>query len=347
MTDSRGATANEALALSQWDDWLQGQTDRLLSLDERAKSAGTDKDRSDIAAAFVARKAIAERLQQLATLPIEQHGTVAAQPLVDALGGAVADNLAQAATLLAAIVDAVEARIGRVEQTALAEAANQADIAADLVVCERLANQLGSEVNVVTEIRRAMSRGEELNGLAKRAKELRTRLERGDRERSQAFAQWPEVPGRVEQLADLHQRAVEAAAECRDKIKNAPPLAIPTLDGLDQPKPIDELRAMPWNAARAHMQSLLSQVDRLHAALTEASERFQAPVRERGELRGLLQAFGRKAAATGGVEDPALAPLYAEAESVLWTAPCDIDAGRDLVQRYIAAVNARVTGTQR
>ncbi|HQV58332.1 MAG TPA: hypothetical protein PKV27_09990, partial [Ilumatobacteraceae bacterium] len=345
MSERGDVHADGSLAMAHWDDWLLTITDRLLSLEERAKTSGTDTDRADVNAAFVAFKAIAERLRQLGAAPVEQRDVLAAAPIIDALGGAVADNLNGASRLLSAIVDAVEARIGNVEQTVLAEAANQAKIAADLTVCERLANQLGTEVNVVAEIRQAMARGEDLNRLASRATELRRRLEHGEAERTRTFAAWPDVPARIAELNELRDRASNAAIECQNKIKGAPNLAIPAVDALDQPRPIEVLRAMPWAAARAHMQPLLAQIDRVRRALLEATERFEAPVRERGELRGLLQAFGRKAAATGGAEDPQLAPLYADAERALWTAPCDVVAGRDAVQRYIAAVNGRAAGS--
>ena len=37
----------------------------MLSLEDRVRTAGSDKDRDDLAAAFVARKAVDDRLQEI------------------------------------------------------------------------------------------------------------------------------------------------------------------------------------------------------------------------------------------------------------------------------------------
>ena len=336
-----------AAVLAQWDDWLQRCTDRLFDLESRAAGSGTDADRADVAAAFVARKAIDARIDEIEAAPAEQYGAIAARPITDPLGGPVGTDLADAARLLDAIIDAVDARLGRTERRVLDEAAAQAAISADLTVSARLAESLDTEENVVNELRQAMARGEDLPPLATRAAALRRRLEAADQERQAAFAAWPGVPARIESLGDLQRQANAAAALCREKIADAPRLAVPDAGAIEQPKPLAELGAMPWSAARAHMQSLLRRLERLEAALRLALERFQAPVHERDELRGLLQAFGRKAAATGGVEDPRLAPLYEQAEQQLWSAPCNVAVARDLVQQYIAAVNGRISGVER
>ena len=75
---------------------------------------------------------------------------------------------------------------------------------------------------------------------------------------------------------------------------------------------------------------------------TECRRRFQQPLDERDDLRGLLQSFRDKAGAHGFAESSDLEPLYRQAESLLWSAPCDVAAARPLVERYVAAVNAKI-----
>ena len=67
-------------------------------------------------------------------------------------------------------------------------------------------------------------------------------------------------------------------------------------------------------------------------------------MRERDELRGLVQAFHDKAGEAGLDEHVDLDPAYRAAADELWTAPCDLAKARDLVQRYIAAVNGITNG---
>lgn len=341
------AEAAGSAVLEQWDGWLQNCTDRLFDLEGRAAGSGSDADRADVAAAFVARKAIDERVAEMRAAPAEQYGAIAARPIADGFGGPVGTDLADAARLVEAIIDAVDTRLGRTERQAMSDAAAQAAIDADLDVSARLADTLDTEENVVADLRRAMARGEDLRPLAVKAGALRQRLESADRQRRAAFAEWDGLPARLSALAQLHQRASRSAEICREKIADAAPLAVPDPAVLDQPKPLADLRAMTWPAARPHMQGLLRQVERLEAAMQVAVEHFEAPLGERDELRGLLQAFGRKAAATGGAEDPALAPLYKRAEAELWSAPCNVGRARQMVHAYIEAVNGRISGVER
>ena len=46
-------TADQMTALLvQWNDWLAGRTDAMLSLEDRVRTAGSKKDQDDLAAAF-------------------------------------------------------------------------------------------------------------------------------------------------------------------------------------------------------------------------------------------------------------------------------------------------------
>ena len=57
-----------AALLAQWNDWLAARTDAMLSLEDRVRGSGSDADRADLAAAFVARKVVGDRLQEITDL---------------------------------------------------------------------------------------------------------------------------------------------------------------------------------------------------------------------------------------------------------------------------------------
>jgi exonuclease VII small subunit len=132
------------------------------------------------------------------------------------------------------------------------------------------------------------------------------------------------------------------AARCREKVLRAPPLAVPSVAALGAGPDPAEVSSLPWRAARARIEPFVDKLDRVERALDEAARRFEAPLSERDELRGLLQGYRSKAGAKGYAEDPALEPMYRRIETLLWLAPCDLDAARPLVREYVAAVNDRL-----
>jgi len=335
-----------AALLAQWNDWLSARTDTMLSLEDRVRTAGSDNDRDDLAAAFVARKAVADRLEAISDLVAQDPAAAAAlanDPLFDTLGASVGANLTDAATLVDAIVDRVESHVGAIERQSAAdvELATRAD--SDLTIAERLAQQLGSDVNRAAQLRADLSSRRDLAAVAARASALRSELEAIEKERQQLFAAWEALPERLRALADSEGSLRHLAERCRDKIANAPALAIPSVGAVGNLPATDELQAMPWPAARATMSPLIAKVQRLDAALTEARRRFQQPLDDRDDLRGLLQSFRDKADAHGLGEDADLEPMYRKAELLLWAAPCDLVAARTLVDSYVAAVNAKIT----
>jgi hypothetical protein len=55
-----------------------------------------------------------------------------------------------------------------------------------------------------------------------------------------------------------------------------------------------------------------------------------------------LGAYQTRAARTGLAEDPTLTTAYRVAHEILWSAPCDLDEARKLVDRYQHAVRVAV-----
>ena len=329
--------------LAEWNEWLAARTDALLSLEDRVRTAGSADDEADVAAAFVARKALADRLGQVATKAHHDRAAASAlttQPLVDDLGGPVGSNITDAAELLDAIVKKVEQRVGRREGQQLAEASAMSQVDADLAVAERLSADLGLQVNQVAELRVRSASRDHLAELATESATVRSSLEAAAKERTGLLQRWSVVGGRLAELTVTEARVRELAARCREKILQAPPLAVPSVAALDVE--VGDVSGLTWVATRARITPVLAKVDRLAAALLEAERRFRAAIDRREELRGLLQAFADKASAHNVMESPELDALYQEGKLVLWTAPCDIDRGTAIVDQYITAVNAKV-----
>ena len=334
--------------LTQWNDWLAARTDTMLSLEDRVRTAGSDKDRADLAAAFVARKVVGARLEAISALVEHDRAKAAAlanEPLVDTLGSPVGRSLADAAELVDAIVRSVETNVSAVENQSATEVelATRAD--GDLSVAERLALELGSNINRAAQLRGDLVARRDLKAVAAHAASVRAELEQIDSERRQLFGNWTTLEDRLRTLGDAEASVRQLAQRCRDKIVQVPSLAIPSVAAVGSFLTTDELKKMPWSAARAAMAPVVGKVQRLEAALAEARRRYQQPLDDRDDLRGLLQSFRDKAAAHGLGEDAELEPLYREAEALLWAAPCDLAAARPLVDRYVAAVNAKIAST--
>ncbi|HEY6429707.1 MAG TPA: hypothetical protein VIX84_20965 [Acidimicrobiales bacterium] len=84
-------------------------------------------------------------------------------------------------------------------------------------------------------------------------------------------------------------------------------------------------------ALRRRAESVLGDVRGLAAA--EGSR-----LAVRSELRGILDAYRAKAQALGQAEDLVLEGLFVQAQEALYSAPCDLEAARQLVEEYRRAV---------
>jgi hypothetical protein len=79
---------------------------------------------------------------------------------------------------------------------------------------------------------------------------------------------------------------------------------------------------------------LAAELDRIDGEAIAAAADAAAPLARRRELRGRLDAYRAKAIATGRAEDLSLDVLYQSAVSVLYQAPCDLDAAERSVAAY-------------
>lgn len=352
MTDRTQAGAS---VMAQWDDWLATATDRLMQLDERVTALGADLPGAgdvqlDLAAAFVCRKAIAARVDQIRAAP-GTAATASAAPVLDDRGEPVAADLTAAATLLRAVLDRIDASVTSVETEARATYADRASAVEDLAIAERLSADLGHYVQRCAAARARLDASggaaAELRAVATEARTLRQELERLAAARTSAFERWRMLPARIDQLRERELDVRDLVETCRSKVVPLPVLALPSVDALGPVRPIEELEAMPWPAARASMEPFLLRVERLGAAFDEVARRFGSVLDRRNELRGLLHAFRDKAAAAGLGEDAALEPILRSAQEQLWSAPCDVEVAEDLVRAYTDAVNEAIASRTR
>ena len=217
--------------LDEWTRWLDGQTDRLLALDERAKMSGSPADQGDVAAAFVARKAIGDRLAAIGPLIDKNRREAAAlmgKPLTDSLGGPVGKDIDDGAKLLDAIITAVEQRLAVTEQQQVVDIAQAQAIEADLAVAERLARELGEQVNQVALLRQQQAARRDLPEVAATAAKVRAGLEQNDRERQRVLASFSVAPDRIQRLADREAGRAPAGGALRgeDPARSAPGRAV-------------------------------------------------------------------------------------------------------------------------
>lgn len=322
-------------AIDGWRAWLQRVTDRLLDIDERAEANATTAEQRSIAMLYLARRALGQRVDALAAAPEASRAALSSAEVADEDGTVIGSDLAAAAAEVDRSLVALETRLDDAERQTLATAEQAAVAAADLNVAERLAAELSSEVNVVNELRARVNRGDRLADVGQRAKEVRQRLEAVDADRRDALESMAGIHDRLGLLSRREAAVRELAERCRDKIADAPRLAVPSVAALGEPPSVDG----PWPSRRAEVVGYVERVERLGAALDHAERRFSEPLARRDDLRGLVQSFREKAASAGIAESPVLDPLYRRAADLLWQSPCDVAAAEREVRAYITAVN--------
>jgi len=152
---------------------------------------------------------------------------------------------------------------------------------------------------------------------------------------------------KLQGLRNLHRDSVDAWTEAQERITGAGELPPPIPEGrIDSLRDwLDKLREKydggmlrpvsiglhNWNSAAG---DCVSDVQKIHAANS-------APLEERRELRGRLNALKAKAQAYHVEEDPGLRALASEAEGLLYSRPTPIDRASDVVAGYQSLLNER------
>ena len=343
--------------------WFSSCTDRVLSLESQWQTIGPDAspaEQADVAASFLAHRAIAVRMAELtAASPGSRDGAaliveLCHRPVSAEDGSAIAANLPDACALLAAILDRAEKSLAHTVSTVHESVRLRGAINRDLATADELSQRLGDQVRHISGLRskvdaaiaRQSAGGSsgELIDLAAQLAQVRTALEAADRERAALIQSWPDVPARLQRLAAQEVTIRQLRQRCEDKVRPVPKSAVPSVAAIEAPLPLADLESQPWSAMRVACRGYLTKLDRVQAALDEVQRRFAEPLRRRDELRGLVHAFHDKAGEAGLGEHPDLEPLYRCAANELWSAPCDVDRAGEMVERYIQAVNVMTQG---
>ena len=178
---------------------------------------------------------------------------------------------------------------------------------------------------------------------------LRKELQEVIRVRNEAQQGMDKARELFRKLVDTNSQAVAAGIESQAKVA-AGDLSLlrsaveqATLDALS--KWLDTLAA---KIAEGQPKPVLIGLDRWNAQATQAMRTAelalaanQAPVAERRELRGRLQALKAKAQAIGLSERPELSDLASRAARLLYDTPTALAEARDLVRQFERSLHGR------
>jgi len=190
-----------------------------------------------------------------------------------------------------------------------------------------------------------------------------TRLERLRKQSAAVAARAADV---ARLRADAQQRiaaaaaAVAAVTAARENAAAARERAEAKIAATGLPAPADaagleaRLAALDKLKAAGRWARLSAELDTIEAEAAAATQRCREAQRaaeallgRRDELRGLLGAYQAKAARLGAAENTELSTLYLQAQDLLWTAPCDLDASAAAVTRYQRAIGSLGGGQPR
>jgi hypothetical protein len=149
--------------------------------------------------------------------------------------------------------------------------------------------------------------------------------------------------------AAAHAAREDAAAACAQaaaKITAVPAVPADRTDLSARIAALDSLLAAGrWTRLSSELDLLERELASVTSAFRDTEQTAAGLLSRRDELRGLLEAYKAKAARLGAAEDPGLTVRYDQARELLWTAPCDLNAAADAVNRFQQAVLA--IGAQR
>jgi hypothetical protein len=165
--------------------------------------------------------------------------------------------------------------------------------------------------------------GADLEGLERVRQEMATRLSDARR--------------LLEELRDAAREGSQIHRQVLAKIV-APAVPDPLrLDGALESE-LDDVANIARHGAWREARTLLEQWGTRARSLLEQAQSIAhengAPIRARNELRGLLDAYQAKAARFGLIEDSRLSGTFEQARDALYSAPTDLAAAGDLVDRY-------------
>jgi hypothetical protein len=363
LTVSPSASETRAF-LAALDRWVAALRAALDELDAGAQLA-TDPDAytSEITLAMSLCQSIVSRRDELVTA--WDSGRVGPEELAriavllwgrlpDPLGAASAFTLAEATTLATALTDRLAAALATDAVAGSGVAGRITAVRAVFGRCRSQAEVLGIGLAALDELEARLDAAidskdrERITATVATVETEASSIEHDLIEETTLRTDTARLLATLrDRYAELEPRAGAIAAladRCRSRIVGAPNLAVPSVAVLGPPPAlaVDASTSSDWAAARAALDAYQHRLDRCAAALGEAEEQYGAPLRARDDLRGLLGAYHTRAARSGLAEDAALTDAYRAAHDNLWSAPCDLDKARELVDRYQHAVRVAV-----
>ena len=206
---------------------------------------------------------------------------------------------------------------------------------------EPVARQLEAAGRIVTRDP-LQARGDDLDAATDRLRAICDELDRSAElkrgfERSMLAAH-----GELENLRSLLDEAAAARQELLAKIASpgVPEGEASRTDLAIELDAIAELaRTGAWRQARQALDAFNARVAVALEQGRRARDDCRAPLRDRHELRALLETYQVKARRLGRGEDLALSEIFREAQTVLYTAPTDLARAAQLVRRYQLALS--------
>ncbi len=184
--------------------------------------------------------------------------------------------------------------------------------------------------------------------VAPKVVQARTRLEQLKRERDSIPADLVRAARLLDEIESLAAQGKAALTLTREKIKDPVGLLEPLADAELSAEPLGlkpwlaRLTTLAagsrWQTARKGIDSWLNKAAGTKSTAAAILAANEAPYQTRAELRGLLEALNAKASELGLREDSELSKLSAQAKTLLYSAPCDLDAASKALTSYGAGL---------
>jgi hypothetical protein len=213
---------------------------------------------------------------------------------------------------------------------------------------EPVAHQLEAAGRIVTHDP-LQARSDDLETATERLRAICDELDRSAELRRGFERSMLAAHGDLESLRSLLDETTAAREELLAKIASpgVPEAEASRTDMAIELDDITELaRTGAWRQARQALDAFNAQVVMALEQGRRARDDCRAPLRDRHELRALLETYQVKARRLGRGEDPALSEIFREAQSVLYTAPTDLARAAQLVRRYQLALSPTRTPGQ-
>lgn len=177
--------------------------------------------------------------------------------------------------------------------------------------------------------------------------QVKATLEQAIRQQHQIREKLATASNLLQQLKEIHVKAIATFAECPDKVLDhsilLPPLSEEQIEALRQ-----WLMKLETKLAEGLVNPIIVGLDNWTIKAREyiASEQQayavnNAPLQTRRELRGRLEALQAKALARGLIEDSILTELALQAKQLLYSRPTPLNKAAELISQYEKRLNGK------